>query len=117
MNGVPALMNLSWDGGDTGFAARSACPITLQVMNTNCGSKHAVGLLAYLPKIEVSQAGQSGDNFKQAAFFVLQTCIGKIVSLIEKYAPHGFKGLWDNILNTYLLLQNHIYHLKHTFAI
>ena len=90
--GVPALMNLSWDGGDTGFAARSACPITLQVMNTNCGSKHAVGLLTYLPKIEVSQAERSGENFKAASIFLLQTCIGKIVSLIEKYAQHGFKG-------------------------
>ena len=90
--GVPALMNLSWDGGDTGFAQRSACPICLQVMNTNCGSKHAVGLLGYLPKIEVSQAEKPKQTYKDASFHVQQTCIGHILKLIERYAQHGFRG-------------------------
>lgn len=90
--GVPALMNLSWDGGDTGFAKRSACPICLQVMNCNSGSSLAVGLLGYLPKIEVSKAERETKNYKDAAFHLLQTCIGLILQLIERHAQHGFKG-------------------------
>ena len=126
--GVPALMNLSWDGGETGFAARSACPITLQVMNTNCGSKHAVGLLAYLPKIEVSQVERVEAKFKAAECFLLQTCIGMIVSLIEKYAQHGFTGEWENKITVsknifvvskhIFIVSNHIFIvLKHIFVV
>ena len=52
--GDVALINLSWDGGETAYKARSACPICVQVMNTNSGSADSVGLVAYMPKIEVA---------------------------------------------------------------
>ena len=88
--GDVALMNLSWDGGDTGFAARSACPICMQVMNTNSGSTDAVGLISYLPKIEVSESFKQEESYKQAVFHMMQECIGKILECIESRAEHGF---------------------------
>ena len=91
-DGFVALMNLSWDGGDTGFGSRSACPICLQVMNTNTGNENAVGLLGYLPKIEVSAVAKTTKEFQAASFYVQQTCIGKILTLIEAHSQHGFKG-------------------------
>ena len=70
--GVVALMNLSWDGGDTGIGSRSASPICLQVMNTNCGSLHGIGLVGYIPKIEVSGARRTQDDYKKASAHLLQ---------------------------------------------
>lgn len=100
-NGVAALMNLSWDKGDTEYQARAACPICLQVMNTNCGSEKAVGCAGYLPSIDVSAVARTTKEFKDASRYLLQTCIGKILSLIETHAQHGFKG-------THLCFQVHI---------
>jgi hypothetical protein len=95
-DGFAALMNLSWDVGDSGMADRSVCPICLQVMNTNTGNEQAVGLLGYLPKIEVSAVAKTTKAFQDASNYVLQTCIGKILTLIEARAQHGFKGTFQN---------------------
>lgn len=87
-----ALMNLSWDEGDTGMAERGACPICMQVMNTNTGNENAVGLLGYVPKIEVSAVAKTTKEYQRASFYVLQECIGAILACIEEHARHGFKG-------------------------
>ena len=50
--GKVALINISWDGGDTGLRNRSACPYVVQVMNVNAASPLSVGLLGYRPVIE-----------------------------------------------------------------
>lgn len=70
--GDVALMNLSWDGGDTGIGSRSASPICIQVMNTNAGVKETVGLVGYIPSLEVSDACRSQEQHKVASFHVLQ---------------------------------------------
>lgn len=56
-----ALINLSWDGGNLGYGSRSATPICIQVMNTNDGSNATVGLLGYLPHLEVPEGYKNAD--------------------------------------------------------
>ena len=70
-----ALMNISWDGGDTGFGGRSATPIVLQVMNTNSMSTKAAALVGYLPKLEVAKGFKNDKNYGDANKFVLQVYI------------------------------------------
>lgn len=59
-------------------------------MNTNCGHKDAVGLVGYMPIIEVSEAIKDTKAYENAQFHVLQECIGAIVQRIEVRAQHGF---------------------------
>ena len=54
-NGKVALINLSWDGGNTVYTGRGACPILIQVMNINCSSPACVGLIGYMPVIQVDK--------------------------------------------------------------
>ena len=54
-NGKVALINLSWDGGNTVYSGRSACPIMLQVMNINSSSPGCIGLLGYMPVIQLDK--------------------------------------------------------------
>ena len=84
-----ALMNLSWDSGNTPYLGRSACPICLQVMNVNSGSPLSVGLLGYLPVIH--HGSKKHKNYADAEHHVKQTCIGFILSSIEARAVFGFK--------------------------
>ena len=70
--GRVALMNLSWDGGDTGYASRGATPICMQVMNVNSTVAASVGLVTYMPHLEVSDAIRETDKFKNAYFYLLQ---------------------------------------------
>ena len=70
--GNVALFNINWDGGSTGFGSRSCTPIHAQVMNTNSSSTLAVGLVGYLPYINVPEGYRSRDNFKAARHHVLQ---------------------------------------------
>ena len=90
-DGEVALMNLSWDGGGTGLAARSASPICIQVMNVNESPNYAVGLVGYLPHLEVSDAYLGTDAYKDAQFHLLQECVGKVVRCIEQRAEDGFR--------------------------
>ena len=83
-SGYVALMNLSWDGGDTGIGSRSASPICIQVMNTNSGSTLAIGLVGYLPKIEVSDARKTQDEFKTASNHLLQVWFRLVWSFKQK---------------------------------
>ena len=73
--GKIALLNISWDGGTTGFGSRSAVPILVQVMNTNSMSIEAVSLLGYLPYIEVAGAFKQAKQFVKAKRFLLQVTV------------------------------------------
>ena len=59
-------------------------------MNTNCGHKDAVGLVGYLPVIEVSEAVKGTKAFANARFRLLQECIRMVVERIEVRAKNGF---------------------------
>lgn len=59
-------------------------------MNTNCGHQDAVGLVGYLPVLEVSQALKETDDYANATWHLLQECIGHIVTHIETLSVHGF---------------------------
>lgn len=72
VNGNVALFNISWDGGDVGYGHRSAVPIVVQVMNTNSMSPLAVGLLGYLPVIEIGEAYKDNAAFLKAKKILLQ---------------------------------------------
>ena len=72
VNGNVALFNISWDGGDVGYGHRSAVPIVVQVMNTNSMSPLAVGLLGYLPFVEVAEGCKSTTAYANAKKHVLQ---------------------------------------------
>jgi len=87
-----ALLNLSWDGGSTGFGSRSAVPICVQVMNTNSASTVGIGLVGYLPYVEVSEACKDETSCVKARHHVLQTCIGHILKCINNWSRHGFFG-------------------------
>ena len=87
-----ALFNLSWDGGSTGFGSRSAVPICVQVMNTNSASAVCIGLVGYLPYVEVSEVYKDHANCVKARHHVLQTCIGHVLACINNSSRHGFYG-------------------------
>ena len=87
-----ALFNLSWDGGSTGFGSRSAVPICVQVMNTNSASTVGIGLVGYLPYVEVSEVYKDHTNCVKARRHVLQTCIGHVLKCINNSSRHGFLG-------------------------
>ena len=70
--GQPALMNLSWDGGLVGFGSRSVSPLCVQVMNADTASRTAVGLVAYLPSIECSDALKGTTQYREASRYLLQ---------------------------------------------
>ena len=94
-DGKVALINLSWDGGDTGYKSRSVVPICVQVMNTNSGSKFGVGLVGYLPLIEVSNAMRETKAYKAASHHLLQViCCKTRICFIKTHiclsAKHAF---------------------------
>ena len=72
--GKPAFANLSWDSGETVYSTRSACPIIMQVMNTNSSSVKSAGLVGYVPTIEVADAlkKKPSASLKKARTHVLQ---------------------------------------------
>ena len=68
--GVPAgtkvaLINLSWDSGNTAYVGRGAVPILLQVMNVNSSSPKSVGLLGYMPVIHEGSFGYIFDRLSK----------------------------------------------------
>ena len=87
-NGKVALINLSWDDGNTVYSGRGACPILIQVMNLNCSSPACVGLIGYMPVIQVDK---DIPGYAAAKQHVIQVCIGHILDHIEAYARYGFK--------------------------
>ena len=89
--GRVALINVNWDGGLLGYGSRSCTPIHVQVMNTNSSSAISVGLVGYLPWIDVPEGYRDTKNYKAARHRVLQTCIGHILACIEARALDGFR--------------------------
>ena len=87
-NGKVALINLSFDSGNTVYTGRGACPILLQLMNINCSNPSCIALLGYMPVIQIDK---DVKGFGAAKQHVVQTCIGHILDHIEAYARHGFK--------------------------
>ena len=83
-----ALMNLSWDSGNTAYVGRGAVPILLQVMNVNSSSPKSVGLLGYLPVIDHGSKGHT--NYATATNHVLQKTIGFLLASIEARTQFGF---------------------------
>ena len=65
-----ALINLSWDGGNTAYVGR---PITVQVMNVNDGTVLAIGLVGYLPYLETAEKNGTA-KYKAAKHYLLQVC-------------------------------------------
>ena len=72
VSGRAALFNLSWDGGQAGFGGRSAVPVCVQTMNTNSMNTAAVGLVGYLPYIEVDAGYKDNENCVAARRHLLQ---------------------------------------------
>lgn len=62
-------------------------------MNVNCAPTEAVGLVGYLPVLEVSETCRSMQKYKDCAHHILQECIGHILALIEKRSVHGFTAV------------------------
>lgn len=83
--GKVAEVNLSWDSGGTTYQDRDASPICVQVMNTNSSSVHSVGLVSYVPQIEISDALKQADPLAYARMkhYVLQ-----VQSSYRAYANH-----------------------------
>ena len=97
-----ALFNINWDGGNTGFGSRSCTPIHVQVMNTNSSSSMVVGLVGYLPNVDVPDGYKTHKNCVQARQHVLQTCIGHVLTAIEARATHGFRcDIGGNVMSFY----------------
>ena len=65
----------------------------LQVMNVNCAPAEAVGLVGYLPVLEVSEACRLLKEYKNCAHHILQECIGHVLDLVEKRSVHGFTAV------------------------
>lgn len=59
-------------------------------MNLNTAPAQAVGLVGYLPSLEVSNTLRSLPTFKECEHYVLQQCIGHVLTLIEDRARDGF---------------------------
>ena len=62
-------------------------------MNTNRAPAEAVGLVGYLPVLEVSETCRSLPEYKKCTHHILQECIGSVLRLIEKRATHGFTAI------------------------
>lgn len=87
-SGKVALLSISWDGGNTGINGRSAAPICVQIMNVNGSSAVSVGLLGYVPYLEIDSKFTDAKKAKQ---YILQTCIGYVLDAIESRARYGFR--------------------------
>jgi len=88
--GKPALISLSWDGGNTGFGKRSTTPICIQVMNVNSASLKGVALLGYMPHVEVPDARSDDKVVGLARWHVQQKVVGLLLKAIEECAQEGF---------------------------
>ncbi len=60
-------------------------------MNTNSSSSNAVGLVGYLPSIDVPDGYKRNKFYLLAKHHVLQTCIGHVLTAIEARSTHGFR--------------------------
>ena len=111
VEGKVALMSLSWDGGNTGYGSRSAVPMCIQVMNVNSASEDTIGLVGYLPHVEVSDSYKDSGALYSAKRHVQQVCciyihicciyvhiccihqecVGYVLRAIERNAKYGVR--------------------------
>ena len=66
-----------------------------QVMNLNKAPAASVGLVGYLPVLEVSPTLKDTSAYKDCAHYLLQQCIGHVLTKIECKARYGFKAKVD----------------------
>ena len=59
-------------------------------MNVNCAPAEAVGLVGYLPVLEVSETCRAMQEYKDCTNHVIQECIGHVLTMMEKISVHGF---------------------------
>lgn len=60
-------------------------------MNTNSSSPLTLGVVGYVPHINVAEGMRGEDVYKRAREHVLQSCIGFVLDAIEARAKYGFK--------------------------
>ena len=106
--GDPALMDLSWDGGETGIGELSVTPILIQVMNSNRAVPETTGLVGYMPVVETSDACRQLSSYKDAQHKVLQ-----VIWILKR--EFGFQNpnlgfetrIWVLLHNIRVLLNNY----------
>ena len=64
-------------------------------MNLNAAPTEAVGLVGYLPTLNVSVSARRLSAFKDCQHYILQTCIGHVLKLIEDRSLCGFSAVID----------------------
>ena len=69
-----------------------AVPIYMQVMNLNGAPAESVGLVAYLPTLEVSAALKDLPEYHDCAHYIQQQCVGHVLTQIENRARFGFQA-------------------------
>lgn len=88
--GKPALVGISFDGGESGVGGRSLHPICVSVLNFDGADPLACGLVGYLPTLPVSASVQKTKSFKLLQGHVLQSCVGAVLDEFENVAADGF---------------------------
>ena len=89
-NGKPALFGISFDGGDSGVADRSVCPICVSVLNFDGTDPLQCGLVGFMPNIDVPNSFKTKEQYLAARTHVTQKCIGAILDEIENVHTNGF---------------------------
>ena len=67
----------------------------LQVMNLNGAPAESVGLVAYLPTLEVSAALKDLPEYHACTHYIQQQCVGHVLTQIENRARFGFQACVD----------------------
>ena len=62
-------------------------------MNVNDAPPISVGLVSYMPRIEVPDSCSDKQAYEDAQHYLLQKCVGLILSCIEDRSRHGFRCL------------------------
>ena len=78
----PALLGLSWDGGQAS-KRRSYTPILVSVANTDSASSTTCHCIGYLPKCTTVVS----SDVKRV---LVQRCIGAILKVVNSCATRGF---------------------------
>ena len=89
-NAKPALFGISFDGGDSGVADRSVCPICVSVLNCDGADPLQCGLVGFMPNIDVPKSFTNNPAYLDARAYVVQECIGAILDEIENVQESGF---------------------------
>ena len=84
------------------FVSHLACiTLYLQVMNVNSSSIKTIGLVGYLPHVELGEAYHSHEKFADCQHHILQECVGRVVAAVESRASYGFRCLLGGETHVY----------------